>query len=232
LFVRGYLRASTEDQDASRARSQLEAFAAERGLKVASWYVENESGAKLARPELFRLLADARPGDVLLVEQVDRLSRLTTADWERLKAEIAARHVRVVALDLPTSWSLAKEGDAFTARMLDALNGMLLDVLAAVARKDYEDRRRRQSQGQRGRRPLAATRAVQRTRSGTPRSLACSSRSCRGRKFKPRRDAAGRRSPRSPSGPPRRELNARTNDAPADPVAPASTDETGQGESR
>jgi DNA invertase Pin-like site-specific DNA recombinase len=179
LFVRGYLRASTEDQDASRARSQLEAFAAERGLKVASWYVENESGAKLARPELFRLLADARPGDVLLVEQVDRLSRLTTADWERLKAEIAARHVRVVALDLPTSWSLAKEGDAFTARMLDALNGMLLDVLAAVARKDYEDRRRRQSQGQRGRRPLAATRAVQRTRSGTPRSLACSSRSCR-----------------------------------------------------
>jgi DNA invertase Pin-like site-specific DNA recombinase len=76
------------------------------------------------------------------------VSRLTTAGWERLKAEIAARHVRVVAFDLPTSWSLAKEGDAFTARMLDALNGMLLDVLAAVARKDYEDRRRRQSQGQ------------------------------------------------------------------------------------
>jgi DNA invertase Pin-like site-specific DNA recombinase len=32
--------------------------------------------------------------------------------------------------------------------MLDALNGMMLNVLAAVARKDYEDRRRRQAQGQ------------------------------------------------------------------------------------
>jgi DNA invertase Pin-like site-specific DNA recombinase len=32
--------------------------------------------------------------------------------------------------------------------MFDAINGMMLDMLAAVARKDYEDRRRRQAQGQ------------------------------------------------------------------------------------
>jgi DNA invertase Pin-like site-specific DNA recombinase len=38
--------------------------------------------------------------------------------------------------------------DDFTARMMEAVNGMLLDMLAAVARKDYEDRRRRQAQGQ------------------------------------------------------------------------------------
>jgi DNA invertase Pin-like site-specific DNA recombinase len=149
MFVRAYLRASTDDQDATRARDQLNAFAAERGLKVAAWYVENESGAKLARPELFRLLADSQAGDVILVEQVDRLSRLTTGDWEKLKAEISARRVRVVALDLPTSWAtVTGNGDEFMARMFDAINGMLLDMLAAVARKDYDDRRRRQAQGQ------------------------------------------------------------------------------------
>ena len=82
---------------------------------------------------------------MLLVEQVDRLSRLTAPDWERLKSEIAARRVRVVALDLPTSWLMAQpDADAFTSRMFEAINGMMLDVLAAVARKDYEDRRRRQ----------------------------------------------------------------------------------------
>jgi DNA invertase Pin-like site-specific DNA recombinase len=149
MFVRGYLRASTSEQDASRAKDQLKAFAAERGLKVAAWYVENESGTKLARPELFRLLADSQPGDILLVEQVDRLSRLTAADWERLKADLTARRVRVVALDLPTSWTMATNaGDEFTGRMFEAINGMLLDMLAAVARKDYDDRRRRQAQGQ------------------------------------------------------------------------------------
>ncbi|HZR88429.1 MAG TPA: recombinase family protein [Bradyrhizobium sp.] len=148
-FIRAYLRASTDEQDASRARGEIEKFAAERGMLIAAWYIENESGAKLARPELFRLLADAHPGDVLLVEQVDRLSRLTAADWERLKLELAARQVRVVALDLPTSWAMAtKDGDEFTKRMFDAINGMLLDMLAAISRKDYEDRRRRQFQGQ------------------------------------------------------------------------------------
>jgi DNA invertase Pin-like site-specific DNA recombinase len=149
MFVRGYLRASISEQDASRAKDQLKAFAAERGLKVAAWYVENESGTKLARPELFRLLADSQPGDILLVEQVDRLSRLTAADWERLKADLTVRRVRVVALDLPTSWTMATNaGDEFTGRMFEAINGMLLDMLAAVARKDYDDRRRRQAQGQ------------------------------------------------------------------------------------
>lgn len=147
MFIRAYLRASTKEQDAARARADLEAFASDRGLTIAATYLENESGASLQRPELFRLLADSKPGDVLLIEQVDRLSRLNAADWERLKSEIAAKRVRVVALDLPTSHQLAQAGDDFTARMLDAVNGMMLDMLAAIARKDYEDRRRRQAQG-------------------------------------------------------------------------------------
>jgi len=77
------------------------------------------------------------------------LSRLTAADWETLKAELTAEHIRVVALDLPTSWMMATANrDEFTGRMFEAINGMLLDMLAAVARKDYDDRRRRQAQGQ------------------------------------------------------------------------------------
>lgn len=147
MHVRAYLRASTKEQDASRAKADLQRFAEERGLKIVSWYVENESGASLARPELFRLLSDCHPGDVLLCEQVDRLSRLNAEDWSKLKAEIAAKRVRVVALDLPTSYQLASAGDDFSSRMLDAINGMMLDMLAAIARKDYEDRRRRQAQG-------------------------------------------------------------------------------------
>jgi DNA invertase Pin-like site-specific DNA recombinase len=131
----------------NRARDQLKTFAAERGLQIVAWYTENESGAKLARPELFRLLTDAHDGDILLVEQVDRLSRLTAGDWAKLKTELQAKHVRVVALDLPTSWLIAAKADEFTGRMFEAINGMLLDMLAAVARKDYDDRRRRQAQG-------------------------------------------------------------------------------------
>ena len=147
MFVRAYLRASTKEQDARRARDELRRFVKERGLKIAAYYIENESGASLKRPELFRLLEDSHPGDVLLIEQVDRLSRLGAEDWMRLRTELQSRQLRVVALDLPTSWTMVKSEDAFTARMFEALNAMMLDMLAAIARKDYDDRRRRQLQG-------------------------------------------------------------------------------------
>jgi DNA invertase Pin-like site-specific DNA recombinase len=147
MLARSYLRASTDEQDATRARAAVESFAAEHGLNIVGTYLENESGAKLARPELFRLIADSRPGDVLLIEQVDRLSRLTAADWQKLRADLDAKQIRVVALDLPTSWMLTGPADDFTGRMFSALNSMMLDMLAAVARKDYDDRRRRQAEG-------------------------------------------------------------------------------------
>src|SRR4051812_5819717 len=105
-FVRAYLRASTKEQDALRASDELFKFAEEHGLQIAATYAENESGASLKRPELFRLLRDCSKGDILLVEQIDRLSRLSGDDWEKLKAEISAKHVKVVSLDLPTSWMM------------------------------------------------------------------------------------------------------------------------------
>src|SRR5271155_1622564 len=120
MLTRCYLRTSTDEQNASRARNQVEAFAAERGLVIASTYVENESGAKLARPELFRLIADSKPGDAILIEQVDRLSRLTEADWRKLRAELDRKQIRIIALDLPTSWMLAS-GDEFASRMFGAV---------------------------------------------------------------------------------------------------------------
>lgn len=147
MYVRAYLRASTREQDAGRAREDLKAFCRERGLTIIATYEENESGASLQRPALFRLLADCLPGDILLIEQVDRLSRLTAEDWDKLKREIKDRQVKVVALDLPTSHMMIRDEDAFTGRMFEAVNGMLLDMLAAIARKDYDDRRRRQAQG-------------------------------------------------------------------------------------
>jgi DNA invertase Pin-like site-specific DNA recombinase len=69
MFVRAYFRSSTDERNANRARQQVKAFVAEHGLSIAAFYVENESGATLACP-----------GDILLVEQVDRLSRLNAAD--------------------------------------------------------------------------------------------------------------------------------------------------------
>ena len=50
MHARSYLRASTSEQDATRARDQVETFAAEHGLTLVGTYVENEFGRKARRP--------------------------------------------------------------------------------------------------------------------------------------------------------------------------------------
>lgn len=149
MFIRAYLRASTEDQDAGRARDYLDEFVAGHGKAIAASYMENASGSHADRPELIRLLKDARRGDVLLVESIDRLSRMDDQAWRSLKAAIDSQGIRIVAVDLPTSHQgmTAQSGDEFTDRMLAAINYMMIDMMAAIARKDYQQRRLRQAQG-------------------------------------------------------------------------------------
>ena len=149
MFIRSYLRASTIEQDANRANAALEQFAAEHGHLIANTYTENASGTEANRPELLRLLKDARKGDVLLVESIDRLSRMEDPDWRMLKATIDSKGLRIVALDLPTSHLALRvtQGDEFTSRMLGAINNMMIEMMAAIARKDYQQRRERQAQG-------------------------------------------------------------------------------------
>ena len=151
MHIRAYLRASTEDQDATRAKKALQAFAKQQGVKVASWHVENASGAKLERPELLKLIEHSEAGDVLLVEQIDRLTRLKESEWEQLKSKLKDNGIRVVSIDLPTSWLALKAApeseDSITAGILKAINAMLIDLLALQANKDYQDRRRRQAEG-------------------------------------------------------------------------------------
>lgn len=147
-FIRAYLRASTNEQDAQRARKMLDQFSNDREAVICNYYVENESGASLDRPELFRLLNDSRKDDILLIEDIDRLTRLGNAEWEKLKHVIRERGIRIVAVNVPTTWQhLSPVTNEFDSRMFNAINDMLLDMLAAIARRDYEQRRERQKQG-------------------------------------------------------------------------------------
>jgi DNA invertase Pin-like site-specific DNA recombinase len=141
-----YLRASTKDQDANRAKVTLESFAVEKGLNIVDVYAENISGTKLNRPELLTLLNTAESGDVLLVESVDRLSRLSPADWDTLKATIKAKGLRLVVADLPTSHMLV-EAKGITGQIMDVINNMLIDLMATMARLDQEKRVERIKQG-------------------------------------------------------------------------------------
>ena len=146
MTTRIYVRASTKDQDAERALDDLRAFA--KAIKAdVKEYIENESGTKLDRPVLNRLLDESKNGDTLLVESVDRLSRLSQADFDVLKGRIKEKGLKLVVADLPTTHMLISSTDTITSSILHLVNNMLIDLLATMARLDNDKRRERIKQG-------------------------------------------------------------------------------------
>ena len=146
MNIRTYVRASTKDQDATRALQDLQLFANTYNNDHIA-YVENESGTKLDRPVLNQLLNDAGQGDILLVESVDRLSRLTQSDFDILKQRIKDKGIRLIVADLPTTHTLLNTNDTITSSILNLINNMLIDLLATMARLDNDKRRERIKQG-------------------------------------------------------------------------------------
>jgi DNA invertase Pin-like site-specific DNA recombinase len=142
--VRIYVRASTKDQNAERALADLIKFSKAYSKKNES-YVENYSGTKLDRPQLSKLLDDAKQGDILLVESVDRLSRLSQDEFAILKQRIKDKGLRLVVADLPTTHTISN--DSMTGEILKVVNDMLIDLLATMAKLDNDKRKERIKQG-------------------------------------------------------------------------------------
>jgi DNA invertase Pin-like site-specific DNA recombinase len=144
MIVRIYVRASNKEQDAERALDDLVMFSKNYGDKYVP-YVENHTGTKLERPELTKLLNESNNGDILLVESVDRLSRLTQKDFDILKERIKQKGLRLIVADIPTTHVTAS--DNMTGELMSVINSMLIDLLATMARLDNEKRKERIKQG-------------------------------------------------------------------------------------
>ncbi|MEL0655798.1 recombinase family protein [Pseudoalteromonas issachenkonii] len=147
MNTRIYLRASTKEQDAKRAEQHLLSFCGTHKLNVVARYVENYTGTQLERPMLGKLLSESSKGEVLLVESVDRLSRLSFDKWQELKQIINEKGLRLVVVDLPTTHTLLS-GDELTSNILSIINNMLLDIMATMARIENDKRKERIMQGQ------------------------------------------------------------------------------------
>ncbi|MBS0045157.1 recombinase family protein [Shewanella sp. M16] len=147
LTIRAYLRASTKEQDSSRAKPELIAFAKAHHVKITTFYQENVSGNAPDRPELNRLIEEATEGDILLIEKMDRLSRLPWETWQSLKAKIASKGIIIVIADQPQTHSALTANDVNSGFIQKALTNFMIDLAAGMARDDYETRRVRQAQG-------------------------------------------------------------------------------------
>jgi DNA invertase Pin-like site-specific DNA recombinase len=144
--ARVYLRVSTDKQDLTRQEA-IVAGARASGYYVAAVYREKASGARLDRPELLRMVADLQPGEVVVAEKIDRISRLPLAEAELLVETIRAKGARLAVPGIVDLSQLVADSAGVARIVLEAVQDMLLRLALQTARDDYDTRRERQREG-------------------------------------------------------------------------------------
>lgn len=145
-IARIYIRVSTDDQDLARQAS-LRAATEAAGYYVAAVYGEKASGARADRPELLRLIADLQPGEVVIAENIDRLTRLPLDEAEALVERIRVAGARLSVPGLVDLTDILATSDGVAKIVLQAMQDLLLKILLQQARDNYETMRRRQREG-------------------------------------------------------------------------------------
>ncbi|MEY9142118.1 recombinase family protein [Bradyrhizobium elkanii] len=144
--ARIYIRVSTDEQDLQRQEA-IVSNAKDAGWYVAAVYREKASGARADRPELLRMIGDLQPGEVVIAEKIDRISRLPLAEAEMLVSKIREKGARLAVPGVVDLSDLAASAEGVAKIVLESVQAMLLKLALQMARDDYEDRRERQSQG-------------------------------------------------------------------------------------
>jgi DNA invertase Pin-like site-specific DNA recombinase len=93
------------------------------------------------------IIADLQPGEVVIAEIIDRISRLPLAEAEKPVASIRAKDARLAVPGLVDLSDLVVETDGIAKIVLESVQELLLRLALKMAREDYETRRVRQHQG-------------------------------------------------------------------------------------
>ena len=136
--IYGYMRVSTQDQNAERQRLALLEYGVPEGQIV----LDKQSGKTFERPAYLFLLTMLQPRDVLVIKSIDRLGRNydeILSQWRLLTKQM---DVSIVVLDMPLL-NTAKDRDLTGTLIAD----IVLQLLSYVAETERHHIHQRQDEG-------------------------------------------------------------------------------------
>ena len=143
--VRLYIKAAKNQEDIAQQEGLIMMVNAQ-GYAVSDIYLEQvKDGAN--RPALDKLLRELEPGEIVVFENLEHISRLPMEKLEALLEGVRSKKASIAIpglIDLePESCDQAEiKGLVFRTRQ-----ELLQDVILYIARKEYGERRRRQMEG-------------------------------------------------------------------------------------
>lgn len=157
LTARIYMRVSTDHQDLQRQEKLIE-DTRNNGFYIAGVYREKISGVTEweHRPELYRLINELQPNDVVVAESIDRLTRLEPKKALELIDAIKSKGAKIQVPEVFDFETISKEiggkTDVFDPNFLmsdlfSAMQNMFMKLAVSIAHDDYRKRKQRQRQG-------------------------------------------------------------------------------------
>jgi DNA invertase Pin-like site-specific DNA recombinase len=148
-ICRIYMRVSTHEQDLTRQEKIIEE-AKKNNYFIAGIYREKASGTLThsQRPELKKLIKSLQNGDIVMVEKMDRLTRLPFPQAVELIQTIRNKGAQLYISNVPDLSGFYNDNMTTLQKMiLDTVQNLLLNLALIQARDNYEDIRQRQAEG-------------------------------------------------------------------------------------
>ena len=133
-----YARVSTKQQNLAR---QIDAAETLDGIERT--FCDKQSGKNFDRPGYLEMKSIVRQGDEVIVKSLDRLGR-NKDEVKKELAEFKSKGVLVRVMDIPTTMCEFPVGQEW---ILDMVNNILIEVVAAIAEQERKTIRQRQAEG-------------------------------------------------------------------------------------
>ena len=138
MNVYGYIRVSSRDQNEDRQRIALH----ERGVEDGFIYTDKVSGKDFDRPQYKKLVKKLKPGDLLMIQSIDRLGRNYEEVQNQWRVLTKEKEADICVLDMPLLDT--RQGKDLMGTFIADL---VLQILSFVAQNEREFIRKRQAEG-------------------------------------------------------------------------------------
>ena len=140
-MIFGYARVSSKEQNVTR---QLEAFSeyeTKNNLSIDKIFVDKVSGKDFDREQYKRMKEQLRPGDVVLIKELDRLGRnmeQVKDEWQQLQVQ----GIEMIIIDMPILSTTSK-----TTLENTLISNVVFELLSYMAEKERIKIHQRQAEG-------------------------------------------------------------------------------------
>lgn len=144
----GYHRTSTQEQHLDRGIREITEYCKSNGITLKKIYTDQQTGKNFNRPRYTVLKEDVlRPGDKLIVTELDRLGRNKTDTLRELQY-FKENGIRILILELPTTlMDLSNMDNEMAKMMLETINNMMVELYASIAQSEIQKKEKRQKEG-------------------------------------------------------------------------------------